>query len=520
MSTSVVDKFLRRFKDEILFTIFVVVYVVFALYCYRAMAGHGGARIGLMTIGAIGLGCSVGCYFALKRTRINPITMIVASSLVLGFMYIFIFGPFRAPDEFSHYKAAYNYSNLLLGVLGDGCYMRADDAQFFQRWYEATNNGNLSQYAMMKDEPLFLSDGSIVYTNGSNLNIGDKPPQQFLPAAIGMALGRLLGLGSLPTYYLGRITSLIAFLIMVCWSIRITPIGKPAFAVLSALPLVLELAGSCSYDGPLIGMSLITTAYMFKGIFVDQRLKRSDMIAIFLLSCLLAPCKIVYSVIIILVLFIPSSRFPSDKISKAFKALTLSAAALVAVASKCSSLFVLATGDEETRAADNLSRCYSLGDLLSDPLRYLFVLFSTPIVSMDVYLSMAFAQFGSLDVFPLVDSWTFTILFTALLLLAISAKDEVLRKVSPTFRASCMLLFCLCSLGFFVSMMHAWTPAGNPVILGVQGRYFFPIVPLLIPVLSNTRISTSLPGTKCFSCFMVSVSFLFSMLVYASVAIA
>jgi uncharacterized membrane protein len=51
----------------------------------------------------------------------------------------------------------------------------------------------------------------------------------------------------------------------------------------------------------------------------------------------------------------------------------------------------------------------------------------------------------------------------------------------------------LLSAGFiFTALYLYWTPAGNPLVLGVQGRYFLPTAPLLLLLLANRKIA--LPG--------------------------
>ena len=59
-------------------------------------------------------------------------------------------------------------------------------------------------------------------------------------------------------------------------------------------------------------------------------------------------------------------------------------------------------------------------------------------------------------------------------------------------------------LATFAGMLISWTPVGCETILGVQGRYFLPVLPLLLLALPGNRIRLERDITlPCFLCFTV-----------------
>ena len=53
-----------------------------------------------------------------------------------------------------------------------------------------------------------------------------------------------------------------------------------------------------------------------------------------------------------------------------------------------------------------------------------------------------------------------------------------------------VLFVILCSVGMvFVSMFISWTPRESVEIFGIQGRYFLPLLPLAILLLSSRKIT-------------------------------
>jgi uncharacterized membrane protein len=50
-------------------------------------------------------------------------------------------------------------------------------------------------------------------------------------------------------------------------------------------------------------------------------------------------------------------------------------------------------------------------------------------------------------------------------------------------------IFAGSSVLVIISMLSAWTPNNSPVVLGVQGRYFLPLLPLIIPIAYTDKLS-------------------------------
>mgnify|MGYP002603659162 FL=1 len=56
------------------------------------------------------------------------------------------------------------------------------------------------------------------------------------------------------------------------------------------------------------------------------------------------------------------------------------------------------------------------------------------------------------------------------------------------FRGTCAVLFCLCAAGIMLSMCIGHTFDTELVIRGVQGRYFLPVLPLLLIALCSNGL--------------------------------
>lgn len=78
---------------------------------------------------------------------------------------------------------------------------------------------------------------------------------------------------------------------------------------------------------------------------------------------------------------------------------------------------------------------------------------------------------------------------SALLLASIRFDDPTGWRPSVQQRVICLTLFCGMFLMMLTLFFIQWTPAGSGVILGFQGRYFYPLLPLLFLAIKPAKPS-------------------------------
>ena len=151
------------------------------------------------------------------------------------------------PDESTHLDTAYKYSNQILFIQSTDTpgtiYKRECDA----RLSEMLANGleSNSYYQLLFHTLERPSDTQLVqvsYIDGTNL----VPGIVYLPAALGISVGRILGLSAMLTFQLGRIFNLLVFILLIRLAIGVTPYWKNLFGALGLLPITLQQAASAS----------------------------------------------------------------------------------------------------------------------------------------------------------------------------------------------------------------------------------------------------------------------------------
>lgn len=394
---------------------------------------------------------------------------------------LFIFPPFTVPDEFSHYRAAYHVSNQLMLDFKDEQWalrMRADD-------YDYCSHGNNSLYTQdyIIDgdyNRLSCNDNEIITTNYGYMT---NKTVVYLVPSIGISLSRILGIGPYWTFQIGRLFNIIQCIVMIYFAIKIIPFGKTGLAAISLLPINLHIMSSMSYDAFTYGGVLLVFAYIIKLIYDKKTIGWKQLLLLTLMIVLVIPQKVVYIGVAALLLIIPKDRFAKPKWHFAFKCII----GVIAVAS----ILILQMQNASKLTADTVTNSETTGFNLS----YIFahipqvinMLFNTIVELGDFYAKSIISYFGF---FEMQTPWFMAIPFFVLVALSFMRSEDEPTPFRFLERIYSVVLFGIVFLLVEMLLLIDWTPMGSTQILGVQGRYFIPALPLLIVAARNNTIVT------------------------------
>lgn len=495
---------IQTFKENSAKIIFVAILELSILlqgvYCYVAFSA---SKSVLLVAGiAVILVAALAWLLFVKAKRENHFIqrVFLGAFLVAGCFYLIIFPPNSVPDEIFHFQASYKYSDMMLGedVSNSEITIRNEDKVLFDDRRTSVSLthcndvlGNVSLFA--------TQDGSAAVAVQSSFSIVDNPPQTKLASAFGITLGKVLGLGAYPLYYLGRLFNLILLAVLVYFSVKITPVGKNVFMAVALLPMTLHLAASYSYDPAIIGMSFLLTALCLKAIYETGNIEKKLLVGIGVLVFLIVPCKVIYACTAFLVLLIPKERFASRKVCIAIKAgmvlIGIFALLLFKLPSLISLAGVPAVGASTVPSVEQFDvrgnetgHFYTLSDVLADPIGVLLLY----VVSFgDIgywYVESAIGQ--SLGWFQddIIASDLVSIAFVIILLVASLKSSDDDRVISGILRMTLIAIVLVVWLLASASMLLGHTFVGDPHIMGVQGRYILPVLPLLLIALQNSKV--------------------------------
>lgn len=404
----------------------------------------------------------------------------VPVTMLLGIIYMLVIPVYSVPDEYTHMDTAYILSNRILGIENTGIdsyeYKRSVDIETeqapdyyiydsdYRRIYTDFNN-KTSDESMEK-----------CYTKSSIANAGVL---YFLPAAIGVTFARLLNLGTLPMYMLGRFMNLLAFVLLSYLAVRAIPVCKYGVLIYVSIPVVLQEAASYSYDCILNGFAVIFVAYCFKLMDVNYKIKNIDFaIFIFTLFQMALVKGGVYLPICFLALLIPVERgWKIKSIIKWFCLVTLCSLFAFAKNNMISLVGRLFSQTKYTISPFSGKEMYSFDFVFHNPGRVINVFINTFFTDGSRYIYEFFGgKMGS--VYDLQLPWIYILsFFSVMSLIFISDNKTYMLK---TFSKVWIAIVVIGNIFLInLSMLIADTNIKHDFIHGVQGRYFFPCIMLI-----------------------------------------
>ena len=242
------------------------------------------------------------------KIEILPERVFLGISLLFGLAFAFITPPFQVADEPSHLFRSWQISEFNLFKYND----KAPESLVHlstmanRMMFMAHEKTGIDELTSLAEIELNEEDQSTVETPNYIL--------PYLPQALGISLGDWLGINPLGQFYLARILNLLVCLFILFQAIRITPVLKWLFFLLSLLPMVLYQMASLSYDAMTISLSFLLTAILFKLAFgTSSQISIRDLASLFIVSAFLALCKPPYYIIALAFLIIPASKLGSRK---------------------------------------------------------------------------------------------------------------------------------------------------------------------------------------------------------------
>lgn len=438
-----------------------------------------------------------------KSLKTIPVhTIFLFSSVAFGLLSCLIFLPGSIPDENGHIQSCYLWYNRILGIPSKvvetdeklvyrsyETYMRADDAALLSLTRDdakALNKDGYREY--VKQFKLFCSkeEAALVPATLYSMTVS---PVVYLPAILAFLIARFLRLSFVPMLYLGRIFMLGFYVLCGWWAIRRVPVRKSILYVCASLPMAIHLSASFSYDSVILALSFVLVAELIRWVWGnEERISWQRILFVAIVAFLLAPCKVMsYLPILLLIFAVPKQRF-AGRISRTGAFLIAFAAGILGVCIVNASTILHTVAEGSIPGQSAYGARYAIASLLENPANTFGTILNTLYVKSGWFIqSMVGAYLGSLDISV---SASIINLFVFVLLLACIPESQEQVPLRPKKSVFYYLLApTLCYLFFSFGLLLWETPLGSNVVYGLQGRYFLPMLPLVCYALSYNRLS-------------------------------
>ena len=443
---------------------------------------------------------------------LKPQNVFLVFSLFFGIVFVFIMPPFMIKDETAHFYRIYeivtgkiistkykitnpqtNKQELIVGNY------YPQEIQILVNDFAETRFNSVTQQPIIGKFKKFSSKEIL---NHLNIHLNENGPKSFLrllgassyspipyiPQIIGVFLAKVLNFPVLSFLYIARILNLITWIILIYNSIKITPIKKWLFCLLSLTPLCLFQASSLSADGMTNGLSFLYIALILKYTLDEtkQYLSPRNKLFLLLIAILLSLSKSIYFALIPLVLLIPAHKFNSlkTKLEKYYFS-----AGIIIISFILAYFWNYLVKDLGWFLDPKILNTKSQIDyIIAHPIGFLNLLYFSILSEFYVYFFCNLIQFNTRMFFHLPKILIFMNLLLIYFVALIDIQEKQIKRLQKVFMG--IISAGTIVLIFFAMFVYCTFP-DSLAIKGVQGRYFIPISPLLYLLLQNNLISMS-----------------------------
>ena len=393
-------------------------------------------------------------------------------------------------DENMHFIRSYELTEL---ETGHQCLIPKD---IKQRGFYAIYSGAKPDYSFENSTVNQSDEMQTDCGTASSYN-----PLLHAPQVVGVEIAKLVWPTTGGMILLGRIVNALVYCLGLFFIIKKARIGKWLLVVVGLLPMMIHMAGSLSGDviNNLIVIGFITFVF---NLFVQKTvMTRRQVVALVILAALLAVTKLPNLVLMLPILFLPSRVLPQLRIKNKIIptyvmrfviGIVCGLAAIAVVVAWIKLYDVPFTG---AVAAEN--------PVTKNPIKFVDILFNTyinpftkfdGIIYNDWLLRSVFGSFASFRYhlpFSIV-----AILITLFIIIALKKDEAEERSVKHSLKpmiASTLVAGLIVIAAITYALYTAWAIQANGIgkdakfALGLQGRYFTPLLLLLIPLFIGLR---------------------------------
>lgn len=438
----------------------------------RMFSGVRGAEAVLLPVASVAFSA---LYFVawLIVERIKKVELKLAVAvLTIGILFSFANAPLQAPDEYTHFMRAYTISRGQLGF--DYNYKFPDDVYWLAETFPAEYNNTVSETGngtVITSIEKYSEKENAPYT-GRDIKTYIQVIIPYIPAAIGIAAARLFGGGALVCLYAARICNVIVFALCAYFALKWAARYRGALIAAVLLPMTLFMAASTSYDAMFLACTVLYFGIILKDRFIDR-----DLIVLLFVFAVIVSIKPIYLPMAFLVMLIPKESVKT-KLPRWWCVAIAAAVALVFYEGTL--MYASAFGNiPPVNKLAGVDVAAQASYIFANPLRYIMVLLVDAYTKV-LYIDQ-FGIFGWLDV-----KAALTGLLTPIMFVVVGA---LYADTARTYKKTDKWLHALVAAAVYLIVVTGfyatWSTLGSTDILGVQARYFIPIIPCTVALLSS-----------------------------------
>ena len=413
--------------------------------------------------------------FGRKKISIEKIYLIFA--IPIGIMFCLANPLGRTPDEGNHARKAMAMSN---GNIFSHASENGKAEDYFAERQSKVVSGSIENYKDAYDRIVEPDNGDVVKKDYTTMAL--YSPICHLPQTVGIWIAKIVGGDVVLQCYNARIMNMLVSVLLIYEAIKIIPFKKHVLFCMAMIPMTFNEIGSMSSDALTIAMSMLYVSYILHLRYDESvtKLTKKHITLLLIASMVVSLCKIVYIPLCLFLFMLPKEKFESKKQKYVVTGLIFGCAVVLNLIWLIyASRFLI----EFNGGVDSKGQVLFI---LTHPISYLFIVLRTIINDFQGYiigicgigLSMVSASASDIYVYA----------FAMILTLMVFVNEEDETRVDLVSRIYALIIFIIITGLIYTSLYVQWTPLKFPVVMGVQARYFIPILFLTTMIADNRKL--------------------------------
>lgn len=421
----------------------------------------------------------LGSLLMMKKRKIASAFAVM--TFFIGCIYIFVLPPFTVPDESAHIVTVYSKSSKLLGkeVTDEGGKVIADS--------------NMGLYSIREEYPTKESyirfvkgalgkNSDVITTKESLANPLNVKAVGYIPQIVGVSIARILKGSGEQILLIGRLFALLWYCFIMYFAIRIFPLNKMILFAVGLLPMTMQQVCSFSYDSVLLGLCFFLISYILWLIYTKEVVELKDVLILVCVVSGIVMIKYIYIPIIGLLLFIPKHKINFRVDRKKIAVSMFGMLSMFEIGSKMTLITEAAAKNMQIRS-DGLYK-YSIGYVISNLGDTLIVVTRTVFEKISFFVeSMIANPLGWVE----IQLPNIIVLGFAIVLIFSAIPNHRSPKITKRMMVTAGFIVVIVSGLVLAAMLISYTYVGADTILGVQGRYFLPVLPLVLLIVQGNK---------------------------------
>lgn len=397
--------------------------------------------------------------------------LFLAISIFFGLLYVFILPPFQSVDEGMHFYRTYQISQGRLiaknldGKIGDE--LPESLSNFYNLYTPFIKNIDMKtgKKDIIRNFNLKLNEKNKVYTEFTNTAL--YSPVCYISQLPGVIISKALNFPLAGIYYAGRICNLIFYCIFVYLALGIIPFFRLPLLLLAIMPMSLSLAGAYTCDVAVLGFNFIWISMILRFITDSSEKQFKIYLPAFMLLAFLISLTKSYILLLPLIFLIAPSKFKNIKYYAGFML-----GVIFAALSGCLLWYFMSKGLTLNMNDTVANSALQAQFIKSHPFLYIGILLKTFIVKTPRLIITMIGVLGWQD--TKLD-WITYIIYPFLIYFAVYS-DKFQFTLCKWQKYLIILTTLVGVVLTYTSLYLMWSPVGNSVVLGLNGKYFIPLV--------------------------------------------